>query len=384
MRGKERVRVTLKHREPDRVPIWELGFHNAMARRILGRDVLLSTGGGKTMLAMLTASSQGRSARRDTISRIVDDTMTFYSHMGYDLVRVRPTDFATPFAFGSGNWPPNALLDVESEEFEPDKWRVSHPEGFWSIHYYDHESETLADADDPGQEKAEQARTRQEALNQGAGQLFSDIDRSVAEFEERYPEASRAMSSATQEAQAGKLNAKMKRSANALLYQRFARARRYQTDSANLLQKLSSDLQAAARHLPAVSREEIAEALSRIQEQARQAREAAREDPAASEQRLESIRERASRDIDSLAAAIRDPQLQRVGDELALPLGGSEAGDGSQRLLTLRQAAARVLERHLLAATVQRRLGLSRQTSTPPAKYRGLVEEYFKDLSRTE
>ena len=148
MRGKERVRVTLDHREPDRVPIWELGFHNATASRILGRDVLLTTGGGKTVLAMLKAGSEGRPARREAISRIVDDTMTFYSHMGYDLVRVRPTDFATPFAFGSGNWPPNALLDVRIEEFEPNKWRVSHPAGFWSIHYYDHESEALADADD--------------------------------------------------------------------------------------------------------------------------------------------------------------------------------------------------------------------------------------------
>jgi len=68
--------------------------------------------------------------------------------MGYDMVRVRPTDFLTPFSFGSGNWPPNALLDVEIEQVAPDAWRVAHAEGFWSLYRYSADSETLSDADD--------------------------------------------------------------------------------------------------------------------------------------------------------------------------------------------------------------------------------------------
>jgi len=66
----------------------------------------------------------------------------------YNLVRFRPTDFLTPFAFGSGNWSPNALLDVEITEIAPDTWRVEHHDGFWSVHRYSDLSETLADADD--------------------------------------------------------------------------------------------------------------------------------------------------------------------------------------------------------------------------------------------
>jgi len=46
MTGKERVRLALAHREADRVPIWELGFHNAVARRIMGREVRLTRDGG--------------------------------------------------------------------------------------------------------------------------------------------------------------------------------------------------------------------------------------------------------------------------------------------------------------------------------------------------
>jgi len=148
MNGKERIRKALSHREPDRVPIWELGFHNAIARQIMGREILHTVGGGGTMLAVLQANAQSRASRQAIIARIVDDTMSFTAHMGYDMVRVRPTDFLTPFAFGSGNWSPNALLDVDIERVADDAWRVMHPEGFWSRYRYNAETETLTDVDD--------------------------------------------------------------------------------------------------------------------------------------------------------------------------------------------------------------------------------------------
>jgi len=148
MNGKERIRTALSHSEPDRVPVWELGFHNAVARQIMGREILHTVGGGATTLAVLQANAQGRASRQATIARVVHDTMTFTAHMGYDMVRVRPTDFLTPFAFGSGNWSPNVLLDVTIEQVADDAWRISHRAGFWSLYRYNAETETLADADD--------------------------------------------------------------------------------------------------------------------------------------------------------------------------------------------------------------------------------------------
>jgi hypothetical protein len=100
------------------------------------------------MLAVLRANAGDRSERKAIIERIVDDTMCFTSEMGFDMVRVRPTDFLTPVAFGSGNWSPNALLDVTVEEIKTNTWRVTHPSGFWSVHRYNDDAETLADADD--------------------------------------------------------------------------------------------------------------------------------------------------------------------------------------------------------------------------------------------
>lgn len=148
MTGKERVAAALQHREADRVPIWEIGFHNKVASLWLGRPLLLATGGGGTVRFVLEANAKGRAARQEMIARIVDDTLDFYGQVGYDLVRIRPTDFLTPVAFGSGNWPPNALLDATIEEIAPDTWRLRHCLGFWSAHKYSAVSETLADVDD--------------------------------------------------------------------------------------------------------------------------------------------------------------------------------------------------------------------------------------------
>ena len=70
MSGKERVSAALAHREADRVPVWELGFHNAVASRVMGRQVLLPVGGGRTVRAVLLANAQGRAARQDAISSV--------------------------------------------------------------------------------------------------------------------------------------------------------------------------------------------------------------------------------------------------------------------------------------------------------------------------
>ena len=148
MNGKEHVRLCLNHQEADRVPVWELGFHNDTAKRLTGKDYLLTVGGGTTVASVLEANASGPEARRKIIRRIINDTMDFYRRMAFDLVRVRPTDFLTPFAFGSGNWSPNVLLDVAIQKIDTDCWKVSHPGGFWSIHKYNEQSQTLADVDD--------------------------------------------------------------------------------------------------------------------------------------------------------------------------------------------------------------------------------------------
>ena len=246
-------------------------------------------------------------------------------------------------------------------------------------------SRSLEQAAAVDRETAKQAREQQQQLQAGSQQLETDIDRASAELEDTYPDASRALAAAAREARQQNLDGTMTRAANALLYRRFAKARKHQVDSANTLQQLASQLAGAAQHLPAMSREELMEALNQLRQNAKRVREIAQQDSKTdAAKRLDKVQEQSSRQVDRLALALQDPAMQRVGDELAMPTGSDDVGESSHRLLGLLKAAAAVVEKHLLAGEMARRFTLSRRTSVPPEKYRRLVERYFKDLSRTK
>jgi galactokinase len=174
----------------------------------------------------------------------------------------------------------------------------------------------------------------------------------------------------------------MSRAANALLYQRYDRARPQQIDAANVLQQLSGSLQAAQKHLPALSREELVAALEAIrqgQNEARRLEQAA--DAPDTSARLAQLQERQGKGIDNLANALQDPDLRQMGDALAAPLGADDVGEGCRQLQRILASASRVVEKYLFTVEARRRFALSRQNAAPPEKYRRLVEEYFKDLS---
>ena len=243
-------------------------------------------------------------------------------------------------------------------------------------------SEALAAAEQPDEAAVERAGEHQRELKQNVDRLTSDIGRAAAELDELYPDAAQAVVEAAQEARQQNLSGKMTRAGNALLYRRFDKASRHQADAANILQYLGVRLSDAARHLPTVSREELLEALAQLQRDQQEVEQIAEAGEADASERLEQVRERAWENLDPLAATMRDGMLQRVTNGLAAPLGNGGAGTESRRLQDLLRAARRVLERHLFAAEIERRVGLTRDASEPPEKYRRLVEKYFKDLSR--
>jgi len=243
-------------------------------------------------------------------------------------------------------------------------------------------SRSLAEAQQPRQTEADKARERQQDLNAAEKSLESEINRTAAELEDAYPDAAKTIGEALREARGKNLAGKMTRAANALLYRRFDKARRSQVDSANILQQVASRLTAASKHLPAVSKEELLEAINQLRQSSRAVQELTQGKQPNAAKRLEQVRRQAARRLDGLAGAMQDPTLQRVAEELSFPAVGPNTAQTGRRLLTLFRAATAVLEKHLFAAEVKRKLGLSRQTTDPPEKYRRLVEEYFKDLSR--
>jgi len=243
-------------------------------------------------------------------------------------------------------------------------------------------SRELAAQPQPDAQALGQAEKAQRELNRAASQLREAANQTATEIEEAYPEASQELSEALQEASRQGLERTLERAANALLYRKPDRAVKPQTDAANRLLELARGLEQAAGRLPAMSRDEILEALQAMQQQAQDAAEAARQPGEAGRQQLQAVQERAAQTLEPVASALRDQALQEVADQMASGIGEGSPAQAGEQTLRLFRAAIGILERHAMAAEVRRRLDLSRRTALPPEKYRAQVEQYFRDLGR--
>jgi hypothetical protein len=227
-----------------------------------------------------------------------------------------------------------------------------------------------------------QAEARQRELNQAASQLRQAVGQAAAELEESFPDASQELAEALGNAARKGLERSMDRAANALLYRKPERAVRPQTDAANHLLEFARGLERASGRLPALSRDELLEVLQAMQRQAQSAAEAMRQPGETGRQQLQVAQERGAETLDPVAVALKDQTLKEVAEQMAAGIGDGSAAEAGEQTMRLFRAAIGLLERHVMAADVRRRLDLSRRTALPPEKYRQEVEQYFRDLGR--
>jgi hypothetical protein len=226
-------------------------------------------------------------------------------------------------------------------------------------------------------DQTQSLRQKQLDLNQSTKELLARISEKAASLAEPFPKAANALSEALQQAQQQGLDASMTRSANALLYQRFAKASQQQTKTANLLMNLGGKIAQAQSLFPAFTREKLLEALGKLQQAMAEVKQS--KDSPDGKQRLKRLRDRIGPMLDRLAGELEEPALREMGNELALP--SSDGAGEKQQLAQLFQAAAAVIEKHLFATEIKRQTLLNRQTNHPPEKYRSMVEQYFKALT---
>jgi len=143
MTNKERVRTTLAHREPDRVPLFELTVANPVLESVLGRRIE-GFGTGEAKAAGIRAGMVGPEARRALIRRNIEGMMEFFESVGYERFWYRPTDYLVTVAMGlPDDITANSIFDVAITETQADTFRIESLEhGFWSIEKYEPDSDT--------------------------------------------------------------------------------------------------------------------------------------------------------------------------------------------------------------------------------------------------
>jgi len=149
MTKKERVKTTLAHREPDRVPLFELTVANPVLESVLGRRIT-GYGTGEAKAAGIRAAMSGREARKILIRENVEGMLEMYEKVGFDMFWFRPTEYLITVFMGlPDNITANYVFDIDIQETEKNVFRIENSEyGFWSIEKYEEESDTCVTVDD--------------------------------------------------------------------------------------------------------------------------------------------------------------------------------------------------------------------------------------------
>ncbi len=137
LNSKERVKTTLNHIEPDRVPIFELSINNKVSSDILGRNTFI--GGGVSYKNAIIANMGSEDDLRKSIKDGFNDTLELYSKAGLDIAWLKIQKYLTPVFPSLGNIGALGVYDVEIKEVDKNRYRIEGEEGFWSECFYDAE-----------------------------------------------------------------------------------------------------------------------------------------------------------------------------------------------------------------------------------------------------
>lgn len=243
-------------------------------------------------------------------------------------------------------------------------------------------SRGLAQSDSPSPEEAAALRQQQEAMQQQLEELLASLNDTANQLRSENPEAAEAVAAAGQQIRDQGTAAEMGRAGNALLYRRYERAAEMQEAAAESLGEFAQSLDESAGLLPSMSREQLQQLLAQLQQAQREVMEMMGKSPDEIGEQLSQMASQMSQRVGRAGEALRNEALQELSGQLGAT-AQADQGPSIFRMNDMLRAAARSLEQQIFALEIERRARLQRQVSEPPERYRGLVEEYFKDLSET-
>ena len=93
-------------------------------------------------------------------------------------------------------------------------------------------------------------------------------------------------------------------------------------------------------------------------------------------------RQQVEQNLQKLGEKLKDNRLNELSDNMSLPFNGESPSEAGQFILRNLQQATQILAEHLQRLTMEKKRELSRSQLAPPLKYRRLVEDYFKQMSK--
>ncbi|MEM4247890.1 MAG: hypothetical protein QXH80_01365, partial [Candidatus Nanoarchaeia archaeon] len=232
-----------------------------------------------------------------------------------------------------------------------------------------------------GKAKSKELRNSQNSLNQSA-KLLSDQAQELSKvLENDYPETSASLSETI--ANSTKAQSEMKKALNSLLYAKFAKASEHQKNAATEIANFADAIRKTKKTLPKISQEEIFALMQKIREAAAEIDKSVKSKDGEGKPDPKSLSKTSAkigRDLESAGENMDSGELTDIGTALQNLDFNNIQKEGTLAMKMLAEADF-MLRAFLMKSEVQRRTEMKRRTSSPPEKYRSMVEEYFKSLS---
>lgn len=129
MTHQERVQITFRHQEPDRVPLFEHTISSRVASEFLGRTV--HTGGPRIRWEETSARWESEQAWQDYVGRLIGDFAELIRELDQDIVRAPWRHAARP----------SARLDDHTFRYD------DRENDLWSVFHYDHHADVFHEVD---------------------------------------------------------------------------------------------------------------------------------------------------------------------------------------------------------------------------------------------
>lgn len=161
MTHRERVRLTLAHQEPDRVPVYDQTVCSRIASEVMGRRV--RTGGGRIRFEETSARWQSEQAWQEYAAQLLDDVGDMIRELDFDLVGI-------PWRC---SWKPSQKLDDFTFRYDDPAT------GWWAVYHYDAASDVYDEVD---------SAARREGLP-AIARMVEQMERDVADAQPPAPES---------------------------------------------------------------------------------------------------------------------------------------------------------------------------------------------------
>ena len=146
MNSKERILKTLKHKEPDTVPMFEIAVSDEVAEYYLGEKVYV-WGTGTTTKTAIELEIKDKEEYRKFMDDCFQNSLLTYHRAGLDMIPIYPTAFVTPLNFGLHNVAIADIYDIDIEKQSDNIYKLiskdPKAEGFWCSCMYSPDSDTF-------------------------------------------------------------------------------------------------------------------------------------------------------------------------------------------------------------------------------------------------